>query len=178
MVKAVFLDRDGVINYLVQHDDVFTAPWNFHEFVLMPRVQESIDKLKNAGYKTLVITNQPDFLDGKLNFATLQRINSVLTDDLGIDEVYCALDRNNIGYKPDNSLIEFAIKAHGIDRSSSFLIGDRWKDIVPAHNSGLRSFFVGTTYTCQDKRYTHIKPNYTCTDLNEATNIILKEFTI
>ncbi len=64
MHPAVFLDRDGVINQVVVRDGRPYPPPSVAELKIMPRVSESIDALKVAGFRTIVVTNQPDVATG------------------------------------------------------------------------------------------------------------------
>ena len=72
MVKCIFWDRDGVINELVYHDGIYTAPWKAEEFKFTKNIKEAIVKVKNLGYMNFIVTNQPDVLDGNLKFTFLQ----------------------------------------------------------------------------------------------------------
>jgi len=105
MVKAVFLDRDGVINKLVpRKTGISTAPWSLEEFEILPYAEESIDTLKKMGYMVFVVTNQPDHLDGKMNYETLEIMTKIILD-MGVDDIICALDRKSFNYKPNNGIV-------------------------------------------------------------------------
>lgn len=171
MVKAVFLDRDGVLNPLVKHGDQYTAPWSYEEFELFPNVKQFITNLKNENFLIFVVTNQPDVFDAKLLIQDLWEINLQLYG-LGIDKVLCAMNRNNSYYKPNDGMFQLLINEYGLDCSNSFMIGDRWKDIVPAHNSGLRTIFMGTDYQSPEE-YKNIKPDYYASSLEDAYEIII-----
>jgi len=144
--KAVFFDRDGVLNHLVKHGAEYTAPWNINEFQFVDGAKHAVDLIKSLGYTTFVVTNQPDVYDGKLPAPHLQLMNRLLKSWLGIDEVLCAYERGSAWYKPNNGMIETLIKQYQIDRASSYIIGDRWKDIVAGNKSKLSTIFVGKTY--------------------------------
>jgi len=174
MVKAIFLDRDGVINDLVMRDDRYTAPWNLNEFELIGTPKKSIDILKELGYKIFVITNQPDVLDGKLKLEDLKHINKILKNELGVDNVFCVLRRNSIFYKPNNALIEMLIEIHSINRSESFFIGDSWKDIFCGYASKLKTIYIGTEFN-PPINMDNISPNHFAKNLIEACDILKGE---
>lgn len=170
----MFFDRDGVINDLIQRSDgSFTSPWSIDEFSFKDYVKESIKIVKNLGYMTFVVTNQPAVHDGLMTKEQLELINKMLMRWLGIDDVLCALDKNSNLYKPENGMIELLIKQYNVDRNSSYMIGDRWKDIVPGRKSKLTTMFVGAFYECPEE-YNHIQPDYECIDILEACCTILE----
>lgn len=172
--RAVFFDRDGVINELVERaDGSLTSPWTVDEFRFMPFAQEAVKTVKDMGFMTFVVTNQPGVHDGDMNRSQLDLINSMLKRWLGIDDILCALDRTSDFYKPNNGMIEHFIKKYNINRDGSYLIGDRWKDIVPGHKSKLQTIFVGADYIYP---YEHkdITPDYKAIDILDACCTIME----
>jgi D-glycero-D-manno-heptose 1,7-bisphosphate phosphatase len=170
--RAVFLDRDGVINKLVNHDGVYTAPWSIKEFEIISGAELAIDVFKESGYNVFVVTNQPDVHDGKLDIKDLANMNIILKM-MGVDKVLCSLERGSAWYKPNNGMIETLCKERKIDRSSSYIIGDRWKDIVAGHKSRLMTIFVGKEYTTPEK-YNHIQPDYIVDNVLHAATLIME----
>ena len=177
MVKTVFLDRDGVINPLVYHENnipyrgELNAPWNINEFRFIPGVEEAIHVIKEMGFMTIVITNQPSVYDNNMTITQLNEINAYLMNHLGIDKVYVAIDPNSKWYKPSPALFEYAIYDKRVNRSQSWMIGDHWRDIIPAHHSKLKTIYV------KGKPYpdTHKEPHYYVNNLLEAAYLIKKE---
>jgi D-glycero-D-manno-heptose 1,7-bisphosphate phosphatase len=167
--KALILDRDGVINELVNHNGKETAPWSFEEFKLMPNVSEAIDLGRKMGYTLIVLSNQPDVLDGKLALSDLTKMDNVLKE-LGIEWVDNIFDRKSWFYKPNPGAL--AYWGYGCDLD--YFIGDTWKDIVCAHKAGIKSIY------CSDKRYDYkfpieyhmVDPDYMTTDLLSAMQLI------
>jgi len=171
MVKAVFLDRDGVINKLVPRETgIFTAPWSLEEFELLPYVEESIDTLKKMGYMVFVVTNQPDHLDGKMSYETLETMSKIILD-MGVNDIICALNRKSLNYKPNNGMVLTLIEDYDIDPKSSYLIGDRWKDIVCGARSNLTTIFIGDEYHSPEE-YQHIFPDFSTQNILTAVNLI------
>lgn len=171
MNKAVFFDRDGVINKLVEREDgSFTSPFSFNEFRLYPNVNGSFALLKKYNYKIFVVTNQPH-LNNELPYEELVKINEYLTETFPIDAIRFCSDRESNFFKPKTGMIEQLIEQFNIDRSSSYLIGDRWRDIVAGHNSNLKTIFLGYKYT-SPKEYENIRPDYYSNYIYTACNII------
>src|SRR5680860_690872 len=90
MNRAVFLDRDGVINeHVYETDGKIMSPANLEQLKILPKVKDGISKMKNAGLKVVVISNQPGVAFGYLDPKKLEEINNKLKKDLGLDGVYC-----------------------------------------------------------------------------------------
>lgn len=172
--KCVFLDRDGVINELIKRpDERYTCPWSVGEFKFLPKVLEYVPKIKELQYLIIIVTNQPGVSDGEMSQQNLDDINLFLKQNLNYDDIFCCQHKDSIYYKPSNAMLEMLIEKHSIDRSKSYFIGDRWKDIVPGHNSKLTTMFVGSDYISPEK-YDYIGPDYTVKNLKEAYKIIKK----
>jgi len=169
--KAVFFDRDGVLNHLVDHGDGYTAPWDVSEFDFIQGAKMAVDIVKDHGYAAFVVTNQPDVYDGLLPMSHLNIMNRLLVAWFRIDEVLCAYERGSAWYKPNNGMIETLIKKHKIDRGSSYIIGDRWKDIVAGHKSKLTTIFVGDEYT-YPAEFKDIQPDYIVDNVLQAATLI------
>ena len=170
--KAVFFDRDGVLNHLVERiNGEFTAPWDVSEFDLIPGAKMAVDLVKSKGFKAFVVTNQPDVYDGHLPQNHLDIMTRMLKAWLRIDEVYIAYERDSAWYKPNNGMIETLVRQYKIERGASYLIGDRWKDIVAGHKSKLNTIYVGFDYT-YPLEYQHIQPDYTVDNVLQAATLI------
>lgn len=172
--KAIFFDRDGVINSLIEENGEMTSPKTKKEFKFLPNVFGSIRKIQNNDYMTFIVTNQPGISEEKQTKENLAEINKMLLACLLVDGVFNATDKSTNLYKPENGMIEFFINHFNIDRKKSYIIGDRWKDIVPGFESGINTIFVGSEYNPPDQ-YKDIKPNYYCADIFDACNFILEK---
>ena len=176
--KAVFFDRDGVINHLVKRPNGhLTSPWHKDELVYCDHAQESIKSVQAAGFLTFIVTNQPGIADGDMTATNLHQINNMLYSDLGVKEILCATNKATDWYKPNNGMIEFLLKEYAIDRDTSFLIGDRWKDIVPGNASGLTTILVGTRdkYNYLSEMPANATPNCFAKDIREACQFIIND---
>ena len=172
MNKAIFLDRDGVINQVNLVDGKPYPPKDINELILLPKVAESLQLLKNAGYFLIVITNQPDVARGKTKIETVEVMNQYLKDSLAIDHFFtCYHDdiENCNCRKPKPGSFLKAAEQYNINISSSFMIGDRWRDVEAGNNVGCKTFFIDYSYReKQPKSY-----DYKVKSLYEAAKIIL-----
>ena len=173
--KAVFLDRDGVINPLIERENKrLTSPWNVKEFNILPDVSKTLVNLRKNGFMSFIVTNQPGIADGDMTQQNLDNIVFYMREKLCFNEIHAATDKNTIYYKPNNGTLERFINQYDVIREKSFMIGDRWKDIVPGHNSGLTTILVGNTEYDPPEEYKHIKPNYKVNNIYEAYCLIME----
>jgi len=174
VTKAVFLDRDGVINRSLVFKGKPFAPTNLNDFQILPGVSESLSRLKDGGYFTVVVTNQPDLSTGKQTWESLNEIHAYLNSQCHIDMLkvcgHISEDRCNCR-KPNPGMLIEASEELGIDLSESYMIGDRWGDIEAGQRSGCKNtFFIDYGYT--EKQPTG---NFTLVkSLRECVDIILK----
>ncbi len=146
MSKALFLDRDGVIN----HDpgDYTCSP---EEFVFNPGIFSFLREMQKRGYRLVVVTNQAGISKGLYSLETFHAINQKMLAGLaaeGIypDEVYFCRHHPDFGKclcrKPGSLFIEKALARFGYDKSRSFMIGDRERDVEAAESAGIKGFLV------------------------------------
>ena len=153
MNKAIFIDRDGIINQSNVIDGKPHAPLFFSDFILLNKVKEAFLEIKSKGYLSIVITNQPNLSPkkGTLCANEVSKMHNLLRQDLGVDEIYVCphVDDDNCNCrKPKIGSIIKAQEKYNLDLGSSFMIGDRLQDIECANNAGLKgAFFVDYNYT-------------------------------
>lgn len=138
--KAVFLDRDGVLN--VEKGDY---TFKLDDFELMPYAVEMIKNLKNAGYLLIVITNQAGINKGLYTerevytcHDKLQKACGNLIDDLYFSPYHPSYSAS-LSRKPDSLMLEKAIAKYDIDIEKSWLIGDRGRDVEAGQKVGVKS---------------------------------------
>ena len=151
--KAIFFDRDGVLNKLVSRDGSFFSPQTFKDFHIVDDARKVIKLVHKIGYLAIVVSNQPDISRGKLKQSELDKMTTLLTNELNIDDVfYCTHDDNDdIGCrKPAPGLFFTAQKKHNINFNESFMIGDTWKDVKAAKNAGIAMMILLDTEYNQD----------------------------
>ncbi len=147
--KAVFLDRDGVINRAFIDNGVPKPPSTLAEVEILPRVKEALFLLKKLGFLLIVITNQPDIARGVISQCSADNINKYLMDKLPLDEIipcYHDDDDNCQCRKPKPGSILKSVNLYDIDVKKSFMIGDRWRDIEAGLQSGCKTIFINYGY--------------------------------
>ena len=131
--RAVFLDRDGVINQTRMVDGKPYPPRSIDEFIMLPGVGEACRRLKQAGFLLVVATNQPDVGRGTLPQETVVKIHDHLGRMLPIDRVETSYasgreEPPSEFRKPRPGMLLRAAHDLGIDLTRSYMVGDRWRE--------------------------------------------------
>jgi D-glycero-D-manno-heptose 1,7-bisphosphate phosphatase len=173
MVKrAVFLDRDGVINANVERDGRPVAPTTLEEFRLLPGVENAVQRLKDAGFLIIVVTNQPDVATGRTPRAAVEAMHDIIRRRLGPDDIRTCFHTDADGCacrKPKPGMIIEAAAERGIDLQQSFVIGDRWRDVAAGRAAGCLTIFVDYGYEQDGPN----EPDKIVRSLAEGTDFIL-----
>ena len=146
---AVFLDRDGVINRALTRDGTPHPPASLQDLEILPHVPEALSALKAQGYSLVVVTNQPDVARGTSSRELVDSIHERLKGELGLDAIFTCFhdDADECDCrKPKPGLLFRAAHDLGIDLTSSFMVGDRWRDVEAGKRAGCRTFFVDCSY--------------------------------
>lgn len=165
--KAIFLDRDGVLNRSIIKQGKPYPPATLAELSIAEDVLPALKTLKKAGFLLIGATNQPDVARGTTSRSLVETINATLMKLLPLDEIrVCYHDDSDDCEcrKPLPGLLTQAASEHGINLSASFMIGDRWKDIEAGQRAGCQTVWI-------DQGYAEKKPvgaNYIVTSLSEA----------
>lgn len=171
MNRCVFLDRDGVIN-----KDNPDYTFLVSEFKILPYVIESIQVLKSANYKLIVVTNQSGIAQGIYTQEQMRVCHDFFQKECGgvIDHFYFSPYHPSVTEsllrKPGTLMFEKAIAKFNIDVSTSWMIGDRGRDIIPAKQLGLQTIQIGDEIPKPEEQATHRVNN-----LKEAAKIILSK---
>jgi D-glycero-D-manno-heptose 1,7-bisphosphate phosphatase len=147
--RAVFLDRDGVLNQNTVHNGRPYAPKRTEDFVLLPKVGEAVRQLRAAGFVIIVATNQPDVGAGLQTRETVDSMHERLRREVLVDDIRVCfhVDKDNCDCrKPKPGLLLDAAKAHAIELSQSWMIGDRWRDVSAGQAAGCRTVFIDYDY--------------------------------
>jgi D-glycero-D-manno-heptose 1,7-bisphosphate phosphatase len=147
--KAVFLDRDGVINRSVVRDGKPFPPGSLAEVDILPGVEGALALLRRAGYLNIVVTNQPDVRSGKQRLDVVEAMHRRLLGALALDEIRACYHIDEDGCncrKPKPGLLLAAAREHDIDLAGSFMVGDRWRDVLAGQTAGCRVFFIDLGY--------------------------------
>ena len=149
VTRAVFLDRDGVLNRAVLKDGLPTPPRSVQDLEVLPGVPEALAALKSAGFRLVVVTNQPDVARGTQRREEVEAINGALLRDLPLDVVkVCYHDDADrcACRKPAPGMILEAAAELGVDLSRSYMVGDRWKDIEAGQRAGTTTILIENEY--------------------------------
>lgn len=183
--RAVFLDRDGTI--IPDKDCLRSA----EALELLPDVAEAIHLLNLAGWRTVLITNQPVVAKGWCSEAELQNIHNKLESLLGLehaflDRIYFCPHHPEKGFagerpdlkipcdcrKPGIGMVARAVADLNIDLSQSWLIGDTTTDIQTAANAGLKSILLRTGMAGKDGKH-NASPDFQSNNLLDAVHLLL-----
>ncbi len=149
MNRAVFLDRDGVINRAVLRNGLPFPPESVQDLEVLPGVPEALALLRSAGFKLVVVTNQPDVARGRQTRAEVEAIHGFLTRTLPLDAVKVCYhddaDRCSCRKPLPGMLLEAAAEM-ALDLSRSYMVGDRWKDIEAGERAGTVAILVENEY--------------------------------
>jgi len=147
--KAVFLDRDGVINKIVYRDGKPTSPRSIGEFEFEGGVVPALKRLSAAGFSLFVVTNQPELTRGLLTKESLEMMTARIASRLAVEEIRICAHDNDAGCscrKPEpGMLIELAHK-HSLSLQDSYVVGDTWRDSCAATRAGCKSIILDRSY--------------------------------
>jgi D-glycero-D-manno-heptose 1,7-bisphosphate phosphatase len=149
MRRAVFLDRDGVINRSEVRGGKPYAPTALEDFEILPGVPEALQRLRDADFLNIVVTNQPDLATGKQTPAGLDAMHARLLGTLAIDAIRVCPHVDAAGCacrKPAPGLLVEAAREFGIDLAASYMVGDRWRDVEAGQRAGCACLFVDYGY--------------------------------
>ena len=174
-VRAVFLDRDGVLNEAIVRDGKPYPPRTLDEFRIVAGAAEELGKLKEAGFLLVVVSNQPDVARGTMGRETVAAFDAALRAALPVDDIFtcCHDDGDNCDCrKPKPGLLLAAAEKHGIDLESSYMIGDRWRDVDAGAAVGCRAILIDCGY---DERPPDHTPWGCVGSLVEAVRLVVDE---
>jgi len=192
--KAVFLDRDGVINPTCGTDEFghSESPLRLEDFQIFPYVGQAVRDFNRAGYLVFVVTNQPAAAKGKTTFDTLAEMHALLLTEVldtggGISRIYTCphhpdekqvVNKTLLGdcacRKPKPGLLLQAAREFGVDLRYSWMVGDSWKDIEAGKRAGCRTVLVMSDRNLAEQ-LVQCEPDFIADNLAEAAAIIRKE---
>lgn len=152
--KAIFLDRDGVINNTIIVNKKPYPPTRMGEIHVIDGIKDLIKMWHDKGYLVIVITNQPDIGRNVVNVRTVNKINNFLKYEVLFDDLFMCphRDRDNCECrKPKTGLFRKASDKYGIDFKESYMIGDRWKDIDAGKRIGCKNL-IFIDYNYEEKK--------------------------
>lgn len=170
--RAVFLDRDGVLNRAIVRDGKPYPPSGPGDFEVLPGVVEACKALRGAGFLLVVVTNQPDVARGTQRQEVVEAIHDILRAQVPVDDIRVCYDDDGDGCtcrKPQPGLLLKAAEEWQIDLVESFMVGDRWKDIEAGRRAGCATVLIDCAYA----EALRSVPDYQAGSLAEAAAWIL-----
>ena len=155
--RAVFLDRDGVLNKAIIRDGKPYPPASLNEVVILPGARFALPILKREGFSLVGVTNQPDVARGKQNREVVESINNHLLSQLPILEIFVCYHDNKDNCdcrKPKPGLLLKAAKKYGFDLAQA----------------GCKTIFINYQY---DENPTILEPDYSINDVSKIIDIII-----
>lgn len=147
MNKAVFLDRDGVLN-----EEIGDYVWTLEKFKIVDGVIEILKRLKNEGYKLIVITNQGGIAKGVYGHEDVKKMHDYFQEesDHVIDAFYYSPTHPKVPEslsdpmvrKPSTVMFEKAIAEYDVDPKMSWMLGDKERDLIPAKKLGIKTIRI------------------------------------
>lgn len=191
MHRAVFLDRDGVINPMVYDPEfgLVDSPANPDEFRLNPRVGQSVRRIKEMGFLTIVVSNQPGVAKGRFTPSLLDAVTDKMHAELArsqarLDGVYYCLHHPHalleeyrftcVCRKPKPGLLLQAAQEWHIDLASSYVIGDGLTDMLAGQFVGTTNIFISSRkcYICDEVVRQDVQIEYVAQDLSDAVTLV------
>lgn len=170
MRRAVFLDRDGVLNRALVRDGKPYPPATLEALELLPGVPAALARLKAAGFLLVVVTNQPDVARGEQRREVVDAMHARLLAELPLDAIEACFEDGDEAprRKPNPGMLLDAARRLGIDLARSFLVGDRWRDVEAGRRAGVTTLFVDRGYA----EPLRSDPDVTVRDLSQAADWI------
>ncbi len=172
--RAVFLDRDGVLNRPVVRNGRPHPPATLGELEILGDAADTLRALKEAGFLLVSVTNQPDVARGTQRREVVEEINAAIRAALPLDDMLVCYHDDADGCpcrKPGPGLLKDAAKRHRIDLGASFLVGDRWRDVEAGHAAGCTVVLIDYGYS--ERAAAGPPPDCTVRSLSEAGAWIL-----
>ncbi len=195
MNKAVFLDRDGVINRLIYHQEsgIIDSPFVVSQFELLPGVPEAIARLNKLGFKVIVVTNQPGVAKNHFTEDTLNLMHRKMEADLwakgaALDAIYYCPhhpEGENPAYrivcqcrKPEPGMLVRAAQDFNLDLTECCMVGDALTDIKAGQRAGCMTVFIGKMKCelCNLMEEQEVKPDAIAGSLAEAVDVIMAKW--
>jgi D,D-heptose 1,7-bisphosphate phosphatase len=193
MQRAIFLDRDGVINAMVYHPEfgLIDSPAHPEEFKLLPGVSRAVKMINELDYLAIIISNQPGVAKGKFTLQLLEATKEKMHHDLAeegarVDDVYYCLHHPQASLesyrkicecrKPNPGLLIKAAEHWDLDLKESYFIGDGITDVVAGQRAGCKTFLVNSRkcYLCDEMARQQVQPDFIGKDLADAVGAIYR----
>lgn len=167
MKKAVFFDRDGVLNRSLVVNFRPYGPKSVEEFVLDENIAE-LSRLRDLGYLLIVTTNQPDVANGIITREFVDQLHGILSDAFTFDDILVCYHNNKDACdcrKPEPGMLHQARDKYGIDLTKSYMVGDRWRDVLAGQAAGCTTLLIDHGYKEEAPDF---KADFSCHSLLSA----------
>ena len=178
MSKAIFWDRDGIINQINVKNGKSLSPRKFSNFKVFPFVYELLTEIKKLGYLNLIFTNQPDISRGLMELEELNLMHNFLLDNYPISKIYVCPHSNEdncLCRKPLPGMIYSGIKDFSLDTQKCFVVGDRISDIIAGDAGGIKNLYLlKKSYSLTSYAYNQELSYNLISDIRELLTILRK----
>jgi D-glycero-D-manno-heptose 1,7-bisphosphate phosphatase len=183
VTRAVFLDRDGVINEMIPTGEGPDSPRSVEEFRLVPGAAGAVRRLNELGLPVVLVSNQPGVAKGKFPTGNLEAITERMKADLAVgfaslDGIYYCMHHPEAVVadyrkvcecrKPKSGLLSQAAREMDLRLDGSYMVGDQLRDMIAGKSVGCTTVFVGSEMPSQGAGET----DHSCTDLDAAARLI------
>jgi D-glycero-D-manno-heptose 1,7-bisphosphate phosphatase len=170
MNKALFLDRDGILNKIVMRNGQVSSPWSIGEFEIIRKASELVNAAKKKNYLVIVVTNQPDVARGNMTMTDLEAMNRLVRESFSIDDLgMCtSADDSDFRRKPNPGMILEMAQKWGIALGDSFFLGDGEKDITAGRRAGVKTILLQNP----DNQSIHGTADYNCSSYAEVSRLL------
>ena len=175
MVKAVFLDRDGVLTIPEFRDGRSYAVRRLEDFHFYPGAAEAVATLKAAGFLVVVVTNQPDVGAGFVSQELVEAMHARLRGEIAVDDIEVCYETRDAGSsrrKPEPGMLLDAAEKWNLNLKECFMVGDREGDVIAGRKVGCTTIFIDLGYSGENRP---TEQAVTVGSLVEAVEWILRE---
>jgi D-glycero-D-manno-heptose 1,7-bisphosphate phosphatase len=168
--RAVFLDRDGVLVRAAPLKDYAHGPLTLEDFAVFPGVAEPVKRLRDAGFLTVLATNQPGIARGQMSWETLDAMHTILRAAVPLDDIEVCPHRDADACacrKPKPGMLLAAADKLGIDLPASYFVGDTVRDVTAAQAAGVTPILIDWPYNRELEVRLRVR------DLAEAAELIV-----
>ncbi len=189
--RAVFLDRDGVLNDLeYNHEEgSIGSPLSARQLRIAPRAGESVKRIKELGYLAILVSNQPGVAKRQLSYSEFEKMNGMVREKLAkgggsLDgEYYCLHHPDALVKKyrldcdcrkPKPGLLLRAARENGVDLGRSFFVGDALVDVKAGRAAGCKTVLLGhvTTFLGKMIESERAQPDYVLPSLKAVPDLL------
>lgn len=170
MHRALFLDRDGIINQVVLRNHLPSSPRSLEEFHLIPEAIELANSAQKRGFLLVLATNQPDISRGLLSRSTLKQMHRKIQEHIPFDDLQVCTSTNDAYFrrKPNPGMLLQSASKLNISLVDSFFVGDSLKDLQAGKQARVTTILLQTDYNC----FIHGLGDINCNNLQDIQKII------